>query len=166
MDKKLIVIRDLCQRTKNLGKKQLQKMMYLLERYGLDLGLKYSIHFYGPYCAQLDYSLHEYESEGVLTIDTSGVTHCISMKDMMNDEKLKKEEFEIEKKVFNIFKKFTPLELEAITTIDYVAHTMFNDAASKEDVLDIVKKIKGSKFSVKDLEKDYDTLYKQGLIRN
>ena len=31
------------------GKKMVQKLIYLIERKGVDLGLNYSIHFYRPY---------------------------------------------------------------------------------------------------------------------
>jgi uncharacterized protein YwgA len=35
------------------GRKKLQKIVYILEHYGMDAPYKYSYHFYGPYSAQL-----------------------------------------------------------------------------------------------------------------
>lgn len=166
MDKKLIAIRDLCKTIPNLGKKQLQKMMYLLQRHGLNLGLRYAIHFYGPYCAQLDYSLHEYESEGALMINTSGMTHCISMTNEIPEMQFDGNDLEVENRVFEMYASRSPLELEAITTIDYVAHIMLKESASKEEVIEKVMKIKGTKFRREYLIAEYDNLSRNGLIES
>jgi len=45
------------------GKKVLQKLVYLIEKKGLNLGFDYSIHYYGPYCAQLDDAVHSLEMQ-------------------------------------------------------------------------------------------------------
>jgi len=51
------------------GKKALQKLVYLVERKGLDLGYDYSIHYYGPYSSELDYAVHSLEMQGITTTD-------------------------------------------------------------------------------------------------
>ena len=166
MDKELIAIRDLCKTIPNLGKKQLQKMMYLLERHGLDFGLRYAIHFYGPYCAQLDYLLHEYESEGILIINTSSMTHSISMTNEIPEMQFDGMDLEVENRVFEMYASRSPLELEAITTIDYVAHTMLKERASQEEVIEKVMKIKGTKFRREALIAEYKILSRNGLIES
>ena len=62
------------------GKKAAQKMFYFFERKGIDLNLRYGIHYYGPYSAKLDNTLHILESEDYIDINTSSSTHVISMK--------------------------------------------------------------------------------------
>ena len=163
MDKKLIILNDICSEVSKLGKKHLQKLMYLMERYGINLNLNYSIHFFGPYSAKLDNWLHEYESNGTLTIDTSEQTHTISLNEEIDDS-LEGEDYNREKFVLEKYKSFSALDLEALTTIDYVAHTVYKDKKNKSQVIEMVKLIKGSKFSGEELSKKYDILLKNGLI--
>ena len=47
LDKYTFLIDDIC-KGKQTGKKKLQKLMYLIERKGVQLDLRYSIHFFGP----------------------------------------------------------------------------------------------------------------------
>lgn len=164
MDKKLIILSDMSKEISSLGKKIFQKIMYLMERHGINLNLNYSIHFYGPYSAKLDNWLHEYESYGLLTIDTSKTTHSISLCQSI-DAKLDEQDLSIEKYVLEIYKNFSALDLEAITTLDYVGHVMYKDTADREKVIDMVKVIKGTKFSDEDLNKKYEILLSNGLVK-
>lgn len=58
----------------------------------------------------------------------------------------------------------SPMELEALTTIDYVATTLLDGKASRANVIKQVKIIKGKKFSSQELEKEYDVLIEQGYL--
>lgn len=162
-DKKLIVINDICKLT-SPGKKQLQKLMYLMERYGIKMNLNYSIHFYGPYSSKLDYSLHEYESADLLNIDMSGVTHKITMIRAV-EECLDEDESNIENYVLDNYVSYSAQELEALTTLDYVYHFMFKDKASREKIIEMVKIFKGSKFSDSELNREYNILEEKNLIK-
>lgn len=162
-DKQLIIINDIC-KLNSPGKKQLQKLMYLMERYGIKMNLNYSIHFYGPYSSKLDYFLHEYESAGLLCINTSGTTHKITMTDTL-EACLDENDTEIENYVLDNFSSFTAQELEALTTLDYVSHFMYKDSESKEQIIKLVKIIKGSKFSDDLLNQEYDILEEKKLIK-
>jgi uncharacterized protein YwgA len=61
----------ICKKRK-VGKKAIQKFMYLMERKGVEFDLDYKIHFFGPYSVKLTHILHALESRGVIDIDTSG----------------------------------------------------------------------------------------------
>lgn len=159
LEKSSIIIKQICKQTEP-GKKMLQKLMYLIIRKGVDLNLNYSIHFYGPYSAKFDESLHVLESYGKITIDTNGRTHVIRLGEAPIQGKLKDEEQE---KVDFVIKQFidkTAQELEAITTIDYVATKMLKNAGSDEEIIDKVKKIKGEKFSQEYLQEGLQKLKK------
>lgn len=167
MHKQLIIINDICKQC-SPGKKQLQKLMYLMERYGIDLNLNYSIHFYGPYSSRLDYALHAYESMGLISITISGSTHLISMQADRREDidgKLNENDLRIEQEVMRNYKHYSAQDLEALTTIDYVAHSMFKDCKEKDEVLKMVKFIKGDKFSDSELNQKYDILIANHLIK-
>ena len=78
--------------------------------------------------------------------------------------RLSKEDDVLVDEVRKVFYNKTPMELEAITTIDYVAVTLLHGEARREDVIKQVKVIKGEKFSSQDLETGYDLLIEQGYI--
>jgi len=66
--------------------------------------------------------------------------------------------------VFQNFIKKNVFELEAITTLDYVATFMLNNAQSDSQIIEEVKKIKGSKFKEDYLEKQLAILKKCGYV--
>lgn len=162
LDKYALLIGDICADQKT-GKKKLQKLMYLIERKGVQLDLRYSIHFFGPYSSKLDHIIHILENEDWLDIDTSGQTHRIIMKKEGNGQ-LSTEDNILVDMVRKAFYDKSPMELEALTTIDYVATTLLHGNATRADVIKQVKIIKGKKFSSQELEKEYDVLIEQGYL--
>lgn len=162
LDKYALLIGDICA-DKKTGKKKLQKIMYLIERKGVQLDLRYSIHFFGPYSSRLDHAIHILENEDWLDIDTSGQTHLIIIKKEVSGQ-LSKEDNILVDEVREAFYDKSPMELEALTTIDYVATTLLDSKASRADVIKQVKIIKGKKFSSQELEREYDVLIEQGYL--
>ena len=154
-----IIIKQICTSIEP-GKKMLQKLMYLIDRKDVNLALNYSIHFYGPYSAKLDNTLHRLESYDMVRIDTNRSTHTIHLGDVSIDGVLEKA---IQEKVDFVLKNFsskTALELEAITTVDYVATVLLKGSASDEQVIERVKLIKGSKFTSEYLQDSLEILKK------
>ena len=162
LKKYAFLIGDIC-KDHQTGKKKLQKLMYLIERKGVQLDLRYSIHFFGPYSSKLDHIIHILENEDWLDVDTSGQTHRIIMKKEENGQ-LSKEDNILVDEVREAFYDKSPMELEALTTIDYVATTLLHGTATRDDVIKQVKIIKGKKFSSQELEKEYDVLIEQGYL--
>ena len=162
LKKYAFLIGEIC-KDHQTGKKKLQKLMYLIERKGVQLDLRYSIHFFGPYSSKLDHIIHILENEDWLDIDTSGQTHRIIMKKEENGQ-LSKEDNILVDEVREAFYDKSPMELEALTTIDYVATTLLHGTATRDDVIKQVKIIKGKKFSSQELEKEYDVLIEQGYL--
>ena len=162
LDKYTFLIDDIC-KGKQTGKKKLQKLMYLIERKGVQLDLRYSIHFFGPYSSRLDHVIHILENEDWLDIDTSGQTHLMIMKKEVSAQ-LSKEDNVLVDEVRKVFYDKSPMELEALTTIDYVATTLLPGTATRDDVIKQVQIIKGKKFSSQELEKEYNVLIEQGYL--
>ncbi len=146
-DKVLCAIDSICEQIKP-GKKMLQKLLYLMERKGLQLDLDYSIHYYGPYSSELDQKLRVYEAFNLIAIKPSSMTHTISIaSEVIRD--VTPEENDIIADVIGKYAHNTPLELELLTTADYVANTILVcKNASREDIIKEVLRIKGSKFSI------------------
>lgn len=131
-----------------LGKKATQKIFYFFEREGIDLNLRYGIHFYGPYSARLDDYMHYLESDDIISIDTSGITHVITLGSEVVEEKyLSDNEVNAAKKVIDVFSKKTSMELEALATMDFVANSILGGSATDDEILDRFIQIKGKKFS-------------------
>ena len=146
-----------------LGKKAAQKMFYFFERMGINLNLRYGIHYYGPYSEKLDNTLHILESEDYISIDTTGTTHVISMgENKVKADALTDAEQGIVKIVIDNFAHKTPLELEALATMDFVANSM--NCTTKNEIIDIFKRIKGEKFKNSDIDETYNVLLGLGLI--
>lgn len=144
----------------SLGKKMVQKLLYLMERRGLNLDLNYKIHFFGPYSSKLDDALHTLKNWEVIDIDTSGATHTITVLDteLFEGQSLEDDEREIVDSVIYDFANMSALDLEAITTLDYVAKSM--DTNDEITIINEVLKIKGSKFKESQL-KDYFNVLKK-----
>lgn len=140
------------------GKKALQKILYLVERKGINLGLSYKIHFFGPYSSKLDDYLHDFESTGLININTNSRTHIITVVDSSKIEcVLEKNELEVATAVIERFFKSKPMELEALTTIDYVANNIVKEA-NPDNIISKVKEIKGTKFNDDFLMEQYNVL--------
>lgn len=120
-------------------KKTLQKIVYLIEAMGEDLGCDYGIHFYGPYSSDLDFTVYELNNEGKLTIEYTRTEHKINV----TEGTVSLYDNEIVNRVINEFAKETASELELIATALYV-YSSSHDTAG---ILDGVKKIKGSKYT-------------------
>ena len=132
------------------GKKALQKLVYLVERKGLDLGYDYSIHYYGPYSSELDYAVHSLEMQGLVDIKAEGMSHRIHTTELEEENiTLLPEDEQIINEVLKIFAPMSAHELELITTTDFVARdlSLRGNQYSDQEIVDGVKVIKGGKFS-------------------
>lgn len=147
LDKIAIVIKQICSQTVP-EKKTLQKLMYLIERKGLNLGLNYSIHFFGPYSSRLDNSLYILESFDKICINTSGAVHTICLGEADIDGTLDDGEQKVVDFVLKQFADKTARELEAITTLDYVATQLLKGNCDDKEIIQRVQQIKGAKFSI------------------
>lgn len=150
MEKYAELFELLCERfdDADFGKKAAQKMFYFFEREGISLNLRYGIHYYGPYSSKLDDAMYELAMNDYITIDTTGTTHVISAgTELVSEEALTGEEQAIAEYVIDKFAHKTPLELEALSTMDYVANSILKQGATDVDILEKFKEIKGSKFN-------------------
>lgn len=52
------------------AKKTLQKLVYLIEKQGVNLDYDFSIHYYGPYSSELNYAIYSLQMQGIIDIVT------------------------------------------------------------------------------------------------
>lgn len=162
LEKYAAILQKICT-VSGTGKKKAQKLMYLMERKGVELSLDYTIHFYGPYSEKLDEALHVLDTQGIAQIDTSGYTHVIHIVQTQNESTIA-QELPIIEKVLEVFGHKSALELEAITTLDYAATSLLHGRGNDEDIIHEVEKIKGQKFSRSQLKKDLQLLHDQDFL--
>ena len=142
-----------------IGKKVVQKMFYFFERSGIEINLRYGIHFYGPYSSKLDDMMHMLESEDYISIDDSGTTHIISLgAEKIRSKELSIAEKEMAERVIQSFQQKSPQELEALATMDFIANSILDKNANRETVISRFRKIKGTKFSKDIIDRTYDEL--------
>ena len=134
------------------GKKKLQKLVFLIQEKGIDLGYEYGLHFYGPYSSNLDIETTTLSAEGIIKFDySSGYSHKMSITEGC---KVKSRLTNVQEKVIDSvierFKDQSPSELELLTTAIY-AYNNLQDK-SMDSITQGVKKIKGSKYSKSEIE--------------
>ena len=142
------IIERICAITeKNPCKKELQKIAFLIEASGLDLGYSHGLHFYGPYSSILDSCTMTLYAEGVVKIHYSGYSHLLSVdneKFLENNNMTEEHRTQIDE-IIDRFKDYSPSDLELLTTAIYAYDHLENK--SMESVIAGVKKIKGAKYS-------------------
>lgn len=176
MDKtaKLIPVINKISECQPPGKKTLQKLVYLMERKGTDLGFNYSIHYYGPYSSDLDYAVHRLEMQGIIEIIPDGKSQRIHPADLsdISDEasiiqELSDQEMNIVNDIIEKFAELSPYDLEVITTTDFVAQKLYKTLKSfdKELIVAGVKTIKGDKFTTDRIKQAISQLVENGYIQ-
>jgi uncharacterized protein YwgA len=131
---------------KTPGKKTLQKMVYLIQEKGLDLGYEYGLYFYGPYSAELDKETMFLSSDGVIEFTYSEYSHMMEIgKDVTIKSGLSQSDEDAAKEVIEHFKDYTPSKLELLTTAIYAYNNL--EQKTEKDIINGVKKIKGEKYS-------------------
>ena len=134
------------------GKKALQKLIYLVEKKGVDLGFDFSIHYYGPYSSRLDDAVHSLQMQGVIEIVPDGMSqriHVTELSEMMESIALSETDEQKIEDVLRTFGRMTAFELELITTTDFVARALRQSGkpCKNDDIMEGVRRIKGDKFS-------------------
>lgn len=155
------------------SKKALQKLVYLIQEKGVNLGYPYCIHYYGPYSSLLDYSIQSLERIGIIQLKRSGMASLIipeNNQDLVSEEEevsnLTGKDTEIIKSTLEKFANKSPRELELITTTDFVAKDIFrkNGYVDETKILNGVIRIKNTKFSQQEIKNAINLLVAEGYL--
>lgn len=147
-----------------LGKKASQKLFYFFEREGIKLNLRYGIHYYGPYSSKLSDMMDSLENDGIISIDDNDMTHIIRW--IGTEEKLScwPEDEKIARKVIDEFGNKSPLDLEGLSTMDFIANVTFDKKGNENELVDRFLTIKGEKFSKKEAKSYLQELKRLSLV--
>ncbi len=134
-------------------KKALQKTVFLLETKGVNLDFDYILHFYGPYCAELDHETTKLSSDGVVNFEYTKYGHKMSVAPECLpslETNLSEDSLRLAHEVITRYKDRSASDLELLTTAIYAyKHT---DAQTREDVAEKVKIIKGEKYDDQEIQ--------------
>lgn len=166
------IIQYLVDKSHGLGKVQLQKTIYFLERaFQVPMDYDYVMHYYGPYSFELDNTLSEMQGKGVLSIrqvvyPAGYVGYDISLgKEVETSWKLTNEYIEKANQVVDIFKPMDAQTIELWATIHFVRSILKEKEIDfdKEAVAKEVRLLK-PKFSEQDIEQTYGEMQNKGLL--
>jgi len=136
-------------------KKTVQKLAYLIEEKNINLGLDYTIHFYGPYSEDLDLEIRYLNSRGDLQIDFENRSgHLLAVdKESYDAVELLNPEAQA---VIGMFCSKKPSELELLATTLYVQREQgYTDINA---IIEGVVNIKGAKYPRNKIESAIDEL--------
>ncbi len=139
-------------------KKKVQKIVYLLEEGSGYLGFDYKLHIYGPYSEDLDYTLCGLKASYALDIDYGHKGHILKCKNQVDVRNIS----DSMERVFQNFGKKTPRQLELLTTALFAERHI--EDKSEDAIARSVKKIKGKKFSLTEIEAAINLLKETGYI--
>ena len=134
------IIRKLAERNNFLCTQTLQKMVFLIQEKGADLGLKYRLHFYGPYSRGLYLTLQEMNLNNIIYIDRK--TNEIIL--LQDSGQLASEHEKIADKVISEFGLYMPSELDFVTSVLYISKHM---KKNNTETIKAVQDLKGSLYS-------------------
>lgn len=172
--RRVAVIRHIVSRSGDLGKTQVQKIVYFLqESVGVPLKYRYRMHYYGPYSDELDGNLSLTESIGYIDInpDPNGFGyHVTPVKErgntswqgytMSEDPEVRELTGVIDDAIDILGQLDTP-QIELYATIHLISR--LKGHSSKLKTLKTVKRLK-PRFSVEHINYSYQKLKKANLI--
>jgi uncharacterized protein len=154
-------------KTDQLGKIQLQKLVYFLQETGVPLGYKFEIYHYGPYSFELSDQMSSLDSLGVLSINSDPSGYGFNIKVGTHGAKYKIDK-KYSPKVEYIAKAFgseTPAKLEVKSTAHFVSKVLRKQGKNLPEAL-IVAKVKElkPKFTDRFISDCYQELKKNQFV--
>ncbi len=131
---------------------ELQKVVYLLQEAGADLGYHFGWYIHGPYSSSLADDAYPLSSSGKFLktfqspVNERALTKFKSLIDSVSGTK---------KRTY---------WLELLSSVHYVTKHSFPIAETKKEAIDSIVKVKRGKFSPQDIAKAYDLLETKSFI--
>lgn len=157
---------------KQVGKKSIQKLVYFLQVFGVDLNYRYKMYHYGPYCSELSRDLNVMNMMGTINIEdassTDGYSISATNSDTKSDDEIQqfldshKQSFH---RLLSDFKRCSAKKLELYATIHFVERVLQERAqdSGKDDIVQKVRIIK-PKYSTNNIMQAYNYLLNKSII--
>jgi uncharacterized protein YwgA len=159
------VIYDLVDRLGDIGKTQVQKLLYFLqEQYGLPLGCSFYIHQYGPYADEIETTVSNLKFMEYLTVQPDPQGYGFHLRSESPPEEAwseitKSAQAELDDLVAKLGSR-DARELELLTTIHYASRST---EAVNEQLVSFVRSLK-PKFSELFIRRKCEELLENGLL--
>lgn len=149
-----------------VGKTQLQKLIYFVQEAGVLLGYKYEIYHYGPYCFELNNDLSSLDSLRILSVeaDPTGYGFNICMDEFAKNYEADKQTRRKVHEIADRLGKDTASQLEVKATIHFVKKVM--DRRAPVNIEIVLAKVRDLKphFAEHFVRKCYEELQHDKLI--
>ncbi|MFO7966521.1 MAG: DUF4065 domain-containing protein [Archaeoglobaceae archaeon] len=131
------IVSRLNERTEQVGKTTVQKIMYFLKRLGI-VDYEYTMHYYGPYSSEVENRLRQLESSNQLRISwNSDRGYFIRLSEEHSDINVDKEKKQSIDHIIENFYSKSAKELSLIATVLY-----FYPKLPENDIIESVRKLK------------------------
>lgn len=143
------VVRE-ASRVRRPGKKALQKLIYFVQEAGVPLGFRYGMHLFGPYSETLSAFVDGQTLDGTLRYDREGMSTLVipgpGCEMAIEEDRQTLDQYrDILEKVLSDFSGKSPLDLEIMSTIHFVAKQYPND---EDKIINSTLQLKGDKSSL------------------
>lgn len=154
-----------------VGKVKIQKVIYFLQKAcGVDLGYEFFMHYYGPYSSELNSTLHEMKTEGLLrfsvAIYPSYYGYQIDPVEKASETvQLPAKIREKADKIIDLFNTDDAQKMELLSSIHFVRAILMDQGKTfdKESVVNEVQLLK-PKFEQEKIAEAYEELQQNGLL--
>ena len=166
LNKRLAVIQSVVDRSRDIGKTKVQKVVYFLqEGLGIQLLYRFRMHHFGPFSEDIENNISVLKGFGYIEVnpDPRGYGYHItptSREQLPWDEELNECKDDMVKAV-DILNGLDTSTLELLATVHFVRHLL--DEPSIEEVIGSVSRLK-PKFPTQTIRSAYDQLVKANLI--
>jgi len=169
-EKEKAIILYLLKRIKNIpGRKAFQKLIYFISE-KIPLSFDFRLYWFGPYSRELSNVLDDLILRNLVVIKSGDSYPQITLTNELSVEKfiasnLSSNERRYIEDIVEIFKNCSPRELELLATIHFICkHTYGIEKLTDDEIVKIVKSIKGAKFSDDEIRKAIEFLKKNKMI--
>lgn len=150
------------------GKKAIQKLVYFSEVLGIPFKHSFKMHYFGPYSETVAQEILNAEKADIIKCDGSYIYHAGSQAEAVQHDyhDMISNNIELLSKLIDLFGDMSPLKLELYATthyIDNIQKHLYNNY-DKREIVQAIKKIKGTKYKIEEIEQAYGDLNEWGLL--
>jgi len=132
---------------------EFQKITYLLQEAGADLGYRFGWYIHGPYSSSY--------ADDAYSLAALPRQYFDSIQETVDESVLKKVQDLLDSIPSTMNK---PYWLELLACVHYVKTHSYPRVSSKRQVVDYLRKLKGKKFSENDIARAYDLLHNKDFL--
>lgn len=151
------------------GKKAFQKLVYFGQVLGIPFKQSYRMHYFGPYSESVARELSDAEEFNIIQIKNGSYKFLAGTKaeayieEHYEDIQSNIDELE---ELINYFGDMCPMDLELYATTHYIDNNkkrLYGDY-DKKSIINKIKEVKGTKFTIEEIETAYEQLELWGLL--